>query len=118
LKLASNNRLSQGDALNVEQVRRSKNGTHYLKLQGDGNLVLFNAQNQATWSSGTSGKPAANATFQADGNLVIYGPTGVATWASNSNGKGGNYLLVQDDGNLVIYNGSGDPVWFTNTRGR
>ena len=47
---------------------------HQLKMQNDGNLVIYDANMKATWSTGTSGKgPGAYLVVQDDRNLVVYG---------------------------------------------
>ncbi|HEV2402958.1 MAG TPA: hypothetical protein VGS08_02035 [Candidatus Saccharimonadales bacterium] len=87
-----------------------------LKLQTDGNLVLYSSGNP-TWSSGTYGQPSAELYMQPDGNLVIYGTSGQSLWASATNGRGGSSLVLQNDGNLVVYSSSG-PTWSSGTYGK
>ena len=59
----------------------------YAGMQGtDGNLVVYNAQNQPLWSSGTAGHPDSRLAVQNDGNAVIYSPGGIALWATNTAG--------------------------------
>jgi hypothetical protein len=53
-------------------------GTH-ATMQTDGNFVLFNAQNQVLFSSGTANHPLDWMVWQYDCNLAIYDP--VAFWA-------------------------------------
>jgi len=43
-----------------------------MKMQSDGNLVLYSRNDKAMWSTGTSGNHGAYMDFQNDGNLVIY----------------------------------------------
>jgi hypothetical protein len=95
------------------QALTSGSGRTVLRLQQDGNLVLYKEgrpvwQAPKTWSHGVS------AVFQPDGNFVVYGRGGTPIWASGTWHKGA-YLAVQDDGNLVIYNRDRRPVWATNT---
>lgn len=68
----------------VMWARHSSPGT-ILRMQSDGNLVLYAPGNVATWSSGTAGRggPVTFVQLQDDGNLVIYGNAG-ATWASHA----------------------------------
>jgi hypothetical protein len=57
-------------------------------LQGDGNFVMYNADGQGIWSSGT----------------LLY------------EGLSKPYIVVQDDGNVVLYDeGSGSAIWSTET---
>ena len=58
-----------------------------LVVQGDGNLVLYDANSTALWNSGTNGQ-------------------GVAPYR----------LVLQDDHNLVLYDGNDQPLWSTNTQ--
>ncbi len=117
--------------------------TKGLFMQSDGNLVLYNTSNVATWSSGTSGNPGAYLALQTDGNLVIYSSTGTALWStgtlsqpdhlsrvdyslSNTNLYPGQSLLTPDgkyrmvlqkDGNLVVYSPT-HPIWNSMTSGK
>ena len=54
-----------------------------LKMQNDGNLVLYDSNNLVIWKSNTVGKgtPSYHFAIQGDGNAVIYGSTG-AIWSS------------------------------------
>lgn len=101
--------------LKVNQRITSANGSYYLTLQSDGNLVLYTQAGKALWASGTNGKGAVNFRLQGDGNLVLRNAAGSAVWSSKTNGKGGTRLLVQNDGNLVLLNAAGNAVWSTNT---
>ena len=49
------NKLTQGEKLRPMQRLTSNNGQYSLVVQGDGNLVLSNSQNQPIWASGTNG---------------------------------------------------------------
>ncbi len=82
-----------------------------LVLQKDGNLVIYNHNNIATWSTHTSGNSPADLAMQSDGNLVLYNTAGKAIWSSNTRTLGGTHVTMQDDGNLVILNDAGRPVW-------
>jgi len=105
----------------------SAQGLYELRMQDDGNLVLYQAStpNQSTgahplwdaWSSPlaptwkTTDHPNQNVVLkmQDDGNLVIYDLTGGTQrplWESDTvfaPGTNRCFLRVQDDGNLVIY---------------
>jgi YD repeat-containing protein len=105
----------------------------YLKMQSDGNLVIYTSGGTALWSSGTSGSGANVATLENDGRLILYstvwsssttqsGVTGSLThpscdvgWSLGSTGslgtsqclvsRNGHFeLLLQTDGNLVLNN--------------
>lgn len=55
----------------------------YCIMQGDGNLVIYNAANRAVWNSGSQGSPGSILVVQNDGNIVIYQPK----WSTNTNNK-------------------------------
>ncbi|MGE5451698.1 MAG: reprolysin-like metallopeptidase [Acidobacteriota bacterium] len=107
-------------------------------MQGDGNLVVYNAANQPLWASGTWGNPGSTLAVQDDGNIVIYRANHTPSWATNTvqnpsillrgqainpgqsvfSSNGRYQLVYQTDGNLVIYNGVRQPVWASGTMGR
>lgn len=106
-------------------------GSHRFVMQHNGDLVLYRANNTASWSvsgclaSGHSLIAGSRAVLQSDGNLVVYGPANQVVWASvNVNGCGagsyggnGQYLKMQNDGNLVEYYNGGS-LWSTGTNGQ
>lgn len=95
----------------------SENNRALLRLQDDGNLVLYDTGNgKALWASDTNGKGSSHAVFQHDGNLVLYAGT-KALWASDTYGHVGAELALQDDGNLVVYDYQNKPLWATDTYG-
>ncbi len=109
-------RLNAGDLLKLGESIKSKNGKNILRLQNDGNLVLYNSDNKILWSSNTKDKNVGTANMQKDGNFVIKDVYGTVVWATNTNGNPGAYLVVQDDGNVVIYIKTSQ-IWSTNTGG-
>lgn len=58
-----------------------------LSMQGDGNLVLYTANNVATWYSHTYGNGPSSLVMQDDGNAVVYNVPGFATWNTQTYGK-------------------------------
>lgn len=110
---AADDRLSPGEAINPGQFVASSDGRYVLRLQGDGNLVLYAPGNVATWSSETNGTSVAQAVMQGDGNLVLYSPGGVAVCSTGTQGNPGAFLKVQTDGNTVVYSASGAALWHT-----
>ena len=83
----------------------------YLQYQNDGNLVIYDANNNPIWASNTSGKSAWRTYMQPDGNFVIYSSVWNPIWATNTSGNNNSKIVMQDDGNLVIYNAAGKPIW-------
>jgi uncharacterized protein YkwD len=96
--------LFPGQQLLPGQSLQSNNKLHRLIMQVDGNVVLYNRNSRALWSTNTGGliKPR-NFTMQTDGNLVLYSTDGKPHWASKTWNNPGAFLNVQDDGNLVVY---------------
>lgn len=58
-----------------------------LAMQSDGNLVVYNASDHASWASGTNNHPTDYAVLQTDDNFVIYNGNGAALWSARTNGK-------------------------------
>lgn len=116
------------------QTLYSENGWYRLKMQNDGNLVLYSKgvsttgpasenYNISTWSTGTAGSTAHYAYFQADGNLVLYDNTGVngtgnVVWSLNKGQYGqwtGYRWKIEKTGDFVLYNTNNVPLWRSNT---
>jgi hypothetical protein len=109
----------QGWQMNIGSKRWSPNGRYILKLQSDGNLIIYHKPlNEVIWSSKTQGRGVFKAVMQYDGNFVLYTKDNVARWHTGTDGKPTNHLLLQDDGNLVIYSmGSPTAQWATELHG-
>jgi hypothetical protein len=88
-------------------------GIGKLEFQDDGNLVVYDCNRKARWSS-RSVSSGVRAFFQSDGNLVVYDAGGRPIWNSGTHGRGKS-LIFQSDRNFVIYDGNGRPVWNANT---
>jgi hypothetical protein len=123
---AFTNNLQPGESLFIQDYLVSSNGRYQLRLQQDGNLVLYDLplQNKAIWNSKTNGREANFAIMQADGNFVLYGenPPGsplTSLWSTGTAGDTNAFLILQDDGNLVMYKVSAaDAKWSTQTAGQ
>lgn len=79
----------------------SPDGRFRLRLQTDGNLVLYKNDTTVVWASGT--KDGMRLLNQLDGNIVLYRANGTAAWSTGTWTHGPATLLLQDDGNLVLY---------------
>ena len=97
------------------QSLTSRSGKFTLRVQTDGNVVLYGSDQRALWNTWTF----AGAWFwhdnrlrlQPDGNLVVYEPDGRAAWHAGTWGNANVRLVMQDDGNLVIYAATGRALW-------
>ena len=111
-------RLDPDQTLAADQEITSNDGKASLIMQGDGNLVLYEATSggtRALWASDTWGNPGSSAVMQGDGNLVVYAPDGNPLWASDTWGNPGAFLVMQDDRNAVVYAPDWIPLWASNT---
>lgn len=94
-------RLLGGQHLGANEAIRSPDGRYKLRMQSDGNLVIYK-QGVAVWHTNTNGA-ARHAAMQSDGNFVVYRDGNVPLWSSTTAAFNGAHLRMQDDGNLVIY---------------
>jgi len=105
-------------ALELGSRLTSPNGDYTLRMQTNGDLVLYCKEN-ALWSSKTANAGVAKGLkFQTDGNLVLYDADSKSLWHSNSHGTAASVMVLQDDGNFVLYNNAGESVWATQTAGQ
>jgi cytochrome c peroxidase len=114
---AGADRLLAGGTLQANQSLRSQDGRWTLVMQGDGNLVLYDASGNALWSSGTATNGASFLAMQGDGNAVVYRLSdNTPTWSSKTAGQGSSSLVLQNDANLVIYRDvDGVATWSSGT---
>ncbi|MFE5023394.1 hypothetical protein ACFRAO_08780 [Streptomyces sp. NPDC056656] len=86
-----------------------------LTMQQNGNLVIFDTNGRARWSSGTSGR-GDRAVFQGDGNLVVLAADGTTVWSTRTDGNPGAQLVLQNDGNVTIQSAGGRFLWGSGTQ--
>jgi hypothetical protein len=103
--------LRAGQWLGPDQSVFSCDGRFQLRMQSDGNLVLYHF-NSPIWASNTI--RGAMAVMQGDGNFVLY-DTGGFVPLSSGTVVPGSHLGIQDDGNVVVYTPWNTPLWATNT---
>ncbi|MDT9685428.1 hypothetical protein RND61_25675 [Streptomyces sp. TRM76323] len=106
-------RFGKGTQFCRNQSLTSGNGRAVLRVQQDGNFVLYK-DGRAAWQAPGAWPKGNCAIFQQDGNFVLYDVNGKAVWHSNTWNRG-HVLAVQDDGNVVVYDQSNRPLWATNT---
>ncbi|MDS3861118.1 hypothetical protein RIF25_09900 [Thermosynechococcaceae cyanobacterium BACA0444] len=115
---AGSDRLNPGEVLRPGEYLASTNGVYFLRLQSDGNLVVYErrgGQEFPLWSSKTNNRAVERLVMQNDGNLVLYSPGQSPLWSSGTVGRRESFVVMQNDGNLVIYL-PGDPIWSSRTR--
>jgi hypothetical protein len=93
-----------------------------LRMQDDGNFVLYPSSGGVQWASNTQGNPGAHLDMQDDCNLVIYGSSG-AIWSSNTGGYSGQQCVAtlssttRSSGiNLYVYNITTGTVLFDSSQ--
>jgi cell wall-associated NlpC family hydrolase len=104
---AASSSLAAGQQLNVGQTLYA--GSYRVVMQSDGNLVEYDGNNSAVWSSHTQGS-GAFAAMQGDGNFVIYSGARAVLWVSATAPTSSDVFQLQSDGNIVIYS-AGRAVW-------
>lgn len=114
-KAITTNRLNAGDK--VKAGGHIAAGGGQLLVQDDGNMVIYNPNGAAVWSSKTQGTGSNLLAMQPDGNLVLYDKNMRPHWRSDTQGHPGAYAYFQEDGNLVVYGPGGDALWSTRTSG-
>jgi nucleoid-associated protein YgaU len=108
-------KLDGGGELRRGQSLRSANGRFELKMQPDGNVVLYD-EAKPIWATNTQRDGAEHMAMQDDGNFVVYAERR-PVWSSKTPGNQGASLRLQDDGNLVVYAQSSpdDALWASGT---
>ena len=100
--------------LNMGEQAFSPNGAYVLRMQYDGNLVLYNVAGQRSiWNINKYGFNHFFI-FQPDGNGVVYNQSNAVIWAYDRFSSGGRFV-IQNDGNLVAYRSNGSAFWDSGT---
>jgi len=111
---STNAELSLDEAILVNEHLLSNDTQSILRLQSDGNVVLYRNFNQVVWNTSTQSTKPNRLIMQTDGNLVLYNQAGTAIWNTGTQGNTGARLVLQTDGNLVIYSQANTPIWSIN----
>lgn len=96
-----------GTVFEIDKPYSEKNAN--ITFQGDGNLVIKDANGVVTWTSNTANTGASKAELTPDGNLLITNPEGRILWSANSAGVVNPIGYLQQNGTLHIVNE--DPRW-------
>ncbi|WP_306820037.1 protein kinase domain-containing protein [Streptomyces sp. DSM 40750] len=90
-----NSQISAGQSWRTNRTR--------MVMRTNGDLVIYDEDDRARWSSGTTGS-GNRAYLQGDGNLVVFGASGESLWHSATQGHDGAVLCLGADGNVnIIY---------------
>jgi hypothetical protein len=104
-ELRPGQRLMAGDAL------RSANGDYRLRMQTDGNLVLYDlSARKVLWHSQTGGNPGAFVAMGCNGLVVVFSKSREVLYTTGARADAGTRLTVQNDGNLTLQ-GDGRVLW-------
>lgn len=107
-------RLASGEQLVPGQQLTSQDGRFALKVQQDGNVVLWFGE-APLWSTGTATGQSLYFRLQASGVAGLFDVSQNLLWASSPSAGGGSTLTLQDDGDLVLKTSGGVMVWHSNT---
>jgi len=105
-------RLLSGEVMFPGQRILSPNGRYSLRLQSDGNLVLYNDKGGVEWQSKTYGKTVTRAVMKTDGNFVLLNGN-KTVWSTKTSGHTGKgvYAEVRDRGEFALYRANGERIW-------
>ena len=122
--------LASGETLQSGKAMISENGLYTLKIQSDGNIVLYKVDVDPwidLWASGTTGKgngPYTMTMQSNDNHLILHDTNSKVICAPNvyigNDGLDwatGGYATLQTDGNFVVYDGYDNVMWSTAAAG-
>lgn len=113
----STSKLKVNQKLNIGQTLYSDNKEYYLILQQDGNLCIYNNQDERIWETKTNGRKSQFLIMQTDSNLCIYpNDNSGAIWCSLTTDKGGVVASIDNDGVFRIYDVSNQIIWFSSNQ--
>lgn len=102
--------VSFGPGTEMEQGREYAAGDKTFVFQGDGNLVIYDANKTPLWHSQTYNQGGDKAVMQGDGNFVIYNTKeNRPLWHSATYGNPGACAMVTDNGCFSIVDPK--PIW-------
>ncbi|MGJ8746003.1 CAP domain-containing protein [Polaribacter sp.] len=118
----NNNFLNSNQSLVAGKKLYSKNKGYYLTLQDDGNLCIYQSQdNSFEWCSMAYGFSGGVLKLQSDGNLVVYNQNNEAKWASRTHPFFNDKfkipsnkpvkLVLENNGRLNLYSANREIVW-------
>ncbi|MDY0152005.1 MAG: glycosyl hydrolase [Candidatus Cloacimonas sp.] len=114
---STSGQLLAGEGIGINVKLYSPNRAFALKMQSDGNAVLYKmAGPKALWSTGTAGQPVKWIKMQNNGDLDLLRQD-FSTFRTITTGGTGAKVKIQNDGNMVLYRSNGTAAWSTHTAG-
>ena len=118
--------LANDMVLGNDQMLMSSNSLYQVRMQNDGNLVLYKGSDAIWWSNtvGQGQSPYKLVMHRADNHMVMYDKDSKVVWGTGAflgksfkDGAAQGYAIIQDDGNFVVYDGNGEVMWESQTSG-
>jgi len=103
-----------GRSLADGQQMTSANGKFALRMQADGDLVLYDGT-LPIWATGTAGSGVRLSLSEV--GLRVGADAARPLWEMRPPDPSVVALVLRDDGDLVLYSGTGDAIW-TRRRGK
>lgn len=99
---AFKNQLTGGNSLLPGMSLESRNQAYRLVVEKDGNCVVYRANGDSSWETGTGGKDC-RLVLERTGLLQVENAEQRSLWHSSYEGMIGSYRLsLQDDGDLIV----------------
>ena len=111
----NSNLLPSGQSLKPDDSLVSCNGQYCLVFRSSGDVVLYEDNVKALWSTGTAGRAATSFGIKEDGNIVLSNLDEVV-WQANTRCNGSAVLELKDDGRLVLRQQDGSIKWQSSTQ--
>ena len=114
--------MGNGDTLEMGEQLISTNRKFNLRMQDDGNLVLY-CEDTPIWATRTNqkGSPPYKLVMQEDNQLCINDGDNTCIWCTGTwkAGTGKAWCELLDNGNFFLYDGNAkkNPLWCTETEG-
>ena len=104
--------ITPGTKLNIGKKHYTKDGSYYLMLQADGNLVVYNKNNVFAWGSHNNHKTPLNgksAELLPSGNFVLEDAKDNVIWSTNHEDPFA--ALVIENNTLKVVNQNNQTLW-------
>ncbi|GJM35853.1 MAG: hypothetical protein DHS20C18_48540 [Saprospiraceae bacterium] len=116
--------LNKGQTLRDGEKLFSPNGSYYLLMQEDCNLMVYDKEGRPIWATMTQGNGrGGKLVMQVDGNLVVYNKNNKQLWSSKTHPDFDSKfssadmkpvkLVLENDGRLALYTSANKAVWYS-----